>query len=138
MKQITIVFLFFFFLSLTGCDDVIDCNINKSPELQDKVLATGLINEYYSDFINAEIKNEPNDDDYGYYFEVYGDLPEGIEISFDYRRVYFEGIPTQSGVFNITIYLSVDPPLYYDYDTDEYEDSLCSYTTTKGYTIRIQ
>ncbi|MDU8886884.1 hypothetical protein RXV94_11985 [Yeosuana sp. MJ-SS3] len=138
MRQINIVFIFISFLCLTSCEQIIECIINKSPELPDKVLEVGLVNAYYSDFINAEIKNEPRDDDYGYYFELYGELPEGIEMLVDYRKVYFEGIPVESGSFDFTILLSVDPPLFYDFETDEYEDSLCSYSTTKGYTIRIQ
>ncbi|HMB99595.1 MAG TPA: hypothetical protein VKN14_01015 [Flavobacteriaceae bacterium] len=138
MKQYSILYVFISLFFLTSCQDILDCIINRSPELPDKILETGLVNAFYSDFLNAEINNEPQDDDYDYYFELYGDLPEGIEMFVDYRKVYFEGIPTESGVFTFTIYLSVDPPLYYDYDTDEYEDSLCSYSTSKDYTIRIR
>lgn len=138
MKQISIIFVFISFLCFTGCDEIIECIINKSPELPDKILKVGLVNSYYSDFINAEIKNEPRDDDYDYYFELYGKLPEGIEMTVDYRRVYFEGIPTESGSFNFTIVLSVDPPLYYDDETGDYEDDMCSYSTSKGYTITIR
>jgi hypothetical protein len=133
-----IIFLFLVsFFCFSSCEEIVECIINKRPELPDKRLEDGYTNSYYTDELIAEIKNEPHDDDYGYFFDLYGDLPEGLDMIIDYRKVIFEGLPTEKGTYNFTIYLSVDPPEYYDDDSGEYEDSLCSSSSSKSYTIII-
>ena len=117
-----------------------DCIINVRPELHDVNLKDGRIDYYYFDKITAEIKNEPNDNSYDYYFDVYGDIPAGLDIIYDYREVIFEGIPTESGRFTFRVHLNVDP--YDDYYYDEYgdvvyDDKLCTDHTTKDYTLII-
>jgi len=138
MKQSTKTLFIILFISLSACQDIIDCIINVRPELPDKVLKTGDIEQYYFDEFNAGIKNEPRDDDYDYYFEFYGDLPEGLEIFFNNKNVAIEGTPIESGLFTFTLYLTVDPPVNYDFETGEYEDSLCSDSTSHKYTIAIR
>lgn len=129
--------LLFSVLAFSSCEDIIDCIFNVSPELPNKDLQVGYLNDFYSDEIKAEINNEPRDDDYAYYFDIYGDLPQGLEVFYDFRTVIIEGTPQESGVYNFTIALSVDPPVYYDYETDEYYDPLCSDSTSRGYSITI-
>jgi len=120
-----------------GCEDIIECIINKSPELPNKTFQLGYINSYYQDELEGEIKNEPQDDNYAYRFEIYGDLPYGLEMNANDRILSIEGTPEISGTFTFKIYLFVDPPEYYDDDTGSYEDALCSYSTSKEYTITI-
>jgi hypothetical protein len=136
MKSLKLLPLVFCFLVL-GCEDIVDCIFNKRPEIPNKSFNVGYVNHFYSDEFTSEIKNEPRDDDYDYYYEVSGDLPEGIEIYTDYRTLILEGTPLEQGRFRFTIYLDVDPPEYYDEDTGQYEDSLCSDSTSKEFTITI-
>ena len=67
--------------------------------LKDKDLKVGTVNEFYSDYISAEIKNEPYDNSYVYYFGVTGNLPVGLEWDVEHRKVFFEGIPLETGSF---------------------------------------
>ncbi len=123
-----------FFLS---CDDIIDCIINVGPEIIDKDLKIGTINEFYSDRVTAGIKNEPHDDDYDYYFGISGNLPEGLEWIVDHKDIYFEGVPLEAGPFTFTIHLHVDGPETYDWNTDTYDDNLCYDKTSQMFTIII-
>jgi len=138
MKQSTKTVLIILLISLSACEDIIDCIFNVRPELPDKVLKTGGVDQYYFEEFNAGIKNEPRDDDYDYYFEVYGDLPEGIDIFFNKKNVTIKGTPTESGTFKFTLYLTVEPPEYYDFETGKYDNPLCSDSTSKRYTITIR
>ena len=122
---------------LFGCEDIIECIINKRPEIKDTSFEVGYVGTYYYDEVKSEIKNEPNDNSYGYTYEIYDDLPDGLQTYANYRTLSIEGTPLVSGTFTFTIYLYVDPPEYYDEDTGEYEDSLCAYSTSKEFTIII-
>jgi hypothetical protein len=135
MKQTFPIILLLFLI--TSCENFFDCIINVRPELPNKVFKRGTMNVFYSDELRAGIKNEPRDDDYDYYFEVYDDLPQGIEIYTEYNNIYFEGVPLENGTFTFTLFLSVDPPVTYDYETDRYDDPLCTDSTSKTYTIVI-
>ena len=123
-------------LLLTSCYDIVDCIINRTPVLIEKELKVGIVNEFYSDFVLAEIKNDPDDNGYDYYFDVIGDLPNGIEWYVDYRKVYFEGTPTESGRFYFTVELYVDGE-YYDGETDSMRDPLCDNETSRSFVIII-
>ncbi len=136
MKRYLPIILLISFFSLSGCDDVLDCIINVRPELHAKTLAVGLVDEYYSEIITAEIKNEPNDNDYDYYFDVSGRLPEGIEVVYNrHREVVFKGVPKESGRFNIKVYLEVIPH-YNEYGRSN--GPLCSDDTSRSYVLAIK
>jgi hypothetical protein len=138
MKRVLPLLLIFSFFICISCDDVLECVIlARSPELPDKTFQEGLVNTYYQDSFDAEISNEPRDNDYGYYFDFNGELPDGLHVYFDYRTVSIEGVTQIAGTFNFTIYLEVDPPLNYDEYSGEYEEDMCSTTTSKEYTITI-
>ena len=96
------------FFAFTSCDNIIDCIINTRPELPDKSFEVGYVNEFYYQDIRAEIKNEPRDDDYAYYFEDITNLPDGLEMFVDHRTIYIEGIPQTSGSYTFTVYLYVE------------------------------
>ena len=138
MKQRYLFFLLLLFLAFTNCDDVLECVFNKRPEIHDTTFVVGQINTYYYHEITSEIKNEPRDDDYGYSYEIFGDLPEGLEPFANYRTLSIEGMPQTTGVYAFTIYLKVDPPLVYDDDSGTYEASMCSESTSKDFTIIIE
>jgi hypothetical protein len=133
LKLIPLAFCFLFF----GCEDALDCIFNKRPEIPDKSFKIGHIDNYYYEDFTSEIKNEPRDDDYGYTYEIYEDLPDGLEIYANYRTLSIEGNPTALGTFTFTVYLYVDPPVHYDDYSGEYESSMCSESTSKEFTITI-
>lgn len=137
MKKHILLLFCLSIIAFTSCEDILECVINRSPELPDKSFTVGYRQQMYYDEFDAEIKNEPRDNIYDYYFELVGDLPDGIDLYIDYRTVSFEGVPQNRGVFEFTLYLDVDPPMYYDEETGDYEDSMCSYSTSKNYTITI-
>lgn len=133
--------LFFLFILNTACQDVLECVINRHPELQDKRLKEGHVNAYYFEEINAQINNEPFDDSYYYYFTVSGKLPRGITSSVGYRSVVIEGTPLEPGRFPINIHLSASQTDdYYDDCESQFNDcdGLCSESTSKRYTILIR
>lgn len=127
-------FLFITFL-FVSCEDVLNCIIPKEPELGDREFPIGSTESYYYTELSAEINNEPRDDDYDYFFEVEG-LPEGLGYFVNFRTISIEGTPEEVGTFDITIYLSVDGPFRDNFD-DDFEQ-LCSYSTSKTYTVIIE
>lgn len=141
MKQQLPIFIFLSFLLTTSCENTLDCIINVRPVLAHKSMETGLVGQYYSDNITAEIKNEPRDNDYDYYFDVRGNIPEGLDVIFDYREIFIEGTPTKSGRYTFTVFLDVDPldSYYFDeFGNERYDDALCTDNTSKTYTIHIK
>ncbi|WP_055446469.1 hypothetical protein [Lacinutrix mariniflava] len=124
-------------ITLVGCEDLLDCIINRSPELPEKYLESGRVGYVYFQEITAGIKNEPRDDIYDYNFEIYGDIPDGLEVSIDFRTLFIEGTPNDSGRYEFTIALNVGPPEYYDEETEDYENSMCSTSTSMDYEIII-
>ena len=89
------VALFFLFFS---CEDTLSCIIPKEPELPNKSFPIASTESYYYSDINAEINNEPRDDDYDYFFDVVG-LPLGMDYYVNYRRLSIEGTPLNSGTY---------------------------------------
>ncbi len=141
MKQSLPLLVFISFFLFTSCEDTLDCIINVRPVLSQKSLEVGLVDRFYSEKITAEIKNEPRDNDYDYYFDISGEIPEGLNVVFDYRDVIIEGTPLKSGRYSFTIYLDVEAPYSYYYDdfgNERYNDNLCSSSTSKRYTIAIK
>jgi len=129
-------------ISLNSCeyvlDDIYDCAINQHPVLSSNQLKNGNVDEFYSDFIYAEVKNSPNDDKYDYHFDVSGSLPNGIEWFVDFRTITFKGIPKRSGHYSFTVELWVEGPLYWNESTNEFDDDLCTSYTKKEYSIIIR
>ncbi len=125
------------FFSLFGCQDILECIINREPELSNKSLKLGSKNSFYSDVIRAEIRNEPRDNDYYYDYYVTGDIPVGIEIFFDYRDVIIEGIQQESGDFYFTINLFVEQADNYCENNFNDCDGLCSDSVSREYVLTI-
>ncbi len=135
MKQHLLLLIFLSVLTFSSCGDVLDCVFNVRPELHEKNLAVGFVSEHYSEIITAEIKNEPNDDDYDYYFDVTGRLPEGIIVSYNrYREVVLKGIPIKSGRFTIEVFLEAIPKE----DYGRINGPLCSDHTSRTYVLTIK
>ncbi|QJP35777.1 hypothetical protein F0365_15900 [Nonlabens sp. Ci31] len=127
-------------LILTNCDSWTDCIINNGPQLNQRVFVTGFSNVYYEDSLNAEINNDPQDNNYYYYFSVRG-LPRGMDYESEGRELFIYGTPQESGRFNLEVYLHVEAAiLYYDENDGPFEDgdTLCKDSTSRLYTLTIQ
>ncbi|MGK0323598.1 MAG: hypothetical protein ACJAR4_001640 [Psychroserpens sp.] len=131
------LYLLISFTLSNSCKDLIDCVINKGPVLNYKDLNVGTVNEFYSDYISAEIKNEPSDNSYDYYFGVSDNLPVGLEWYVDNRKVVFEGTPLETGNFEFKIELYVEGSEDWDSETDTWDDDLCNDFTSGKFTITI-
>jgi hypothetical protein len=137
MKKQLSLLLFCSLFMFSGCEDAFDCIVNRRPQIHDKVFRDGNVGVYYYQEVTTEIKNEPRDNDYGYNYDVFGELPDGIQMIANYRTVSFEGTPEAAGTYKFTLFLYVDPPVSYDYDTDQYESVMCSESTSRDFTITI-
>lgn len=141
-KQAQRVLLVFFFLfPLNSCDqivdEILDCVINRGPVLSKKIFQGGYLGEFYSEYVRAEVQNDPSDNAYDYYFDVFGSLPAGIEVVYEYRKVTFQGVPVELGNFEVTVTVYVEGPEDWDEETDSWDDDLCYHTYSDTYTIRI-
>lgn len=140
MKRLPSIFVVFGFILLSGCQDILECVINRHPELENKTLARAQVDRFYSDHISAEINNEPSDNSYYYYFSIDGELPRGLDYIVDYRTIIIEGRPETSGRFPITVRLTVEQANDY-YENCENRlndcDGLCEDTVIKRYTLNI-
>ena len=137
MKKLLAILFCFSLLSLISCEDIFDCTLNRRPELPEKPLEIGRVGSAYFQQFDAGIKNEPRDNNYGYNFEIYGDIPDGLEVTTENRTVTIDGFPIIRGNYQFTIVLNVDPPTYYDQETEQYEDGMCSTSTSQEYEIII-
>ena len=135
MKTHQVILICFSFFLFLACEDTLNCIIPKEPELDNRQFPIGSIETYYYVDLNAEINNEPRDDDYDYFFEVEG-LPLGIDYYVDFRTISIEGTPEQTGTFDITIYVYVEGP--FRANVNEEPDLLCNYSTSKTYTLIIE
>jgi hypothetical protein len=127
-------------LSFISCQDILECIINRHPELPNKTLGLAQVNQFYTESIQAEIKNEPLDNNYDYYFSIDGNLPRGIDYYVDYRTIVFEGEPYLAGTYKFTIRLSVEQSYNYSEECENNFndcDGLCSESTSQVYTIIV-
>ena len=134
MKPIRLSLVIILLLAF-GCEDPLSCIIPREPELPNKTFPNATVDIFYSESLDAEINNEPRDNDYDYYYEVRG-LPEGLEAYADFRTLTIEGTPIEAGTFRIKVYLDVDGP-FRDFPQDD-TPLLCSYTTSKSYLIIVE
>ena len=140
MKKLPSSFLVLSFLLLISCQDALECIINKHPELSNQPLSSAQVDQFYSDTITAQIKNEPSDDNYNYYFSIDGALPRGIDYYIDYRTIFLEGTPLVSGTYNFTVRLTVEQSDNYIEECENKLndcDGLCGDTTSQAYTLLV-
>ncbi|MFK7782760.1 hypothetical protein [Psychroserpens sp.] len=137
MKKQLFLLLFCSFFMFSGCENILDCVANRRPQIHDASFGDGRIGVYYYQEVTTEIKNEPRDNDYGYFYEINGRLPDGIQMFANYRTVSFEGTPEVAGTYTFTLLLYVDPPLNYDNDSGEFENVMCSDSTSKEFSITV-
>lgn len=96
------------FLLLVSCEDALECLFGIRPEINETAITTAFLDEPYEQRITAEVDNDPNDNAYDYFFEVYGDLPAGIDLLFFAREIRIVGTPEEAGNFDFTVFLWVE------------------------------
>lgn len=125
-----------------SCSELIDCVASARPNIHSKILQRGYVGNVYTDFIDSDITNDSNDNDYDYYFSISGNVPPGLTYNQQGRKVFFTGYPSQAGSYTFRVKLTVDFPEYYDPNQGIFEDSnrICfgDDTTTKEFTIIIE
>lgn len=136
-KKIVFSSVFALFFIVTGCQDLLECVINRKPILSDNTLGPAFVNQEYFEEINAEIQNEPRDNDYFYFFDVIGDLPPGIDVLFDYRDVIIEGVPLERGRYRFTIRLDAEQADNYCENDLNDCDGLCEESTARTYILTV-
>lgn len=141
MKKIKLLPLLLCFLCFS-CEDFWDCAIGRSAYIPDKTFPVGSTTSYYYVEFDAEVENEPRDNDYDYFFEVSeSSLPAGLDYFVNYRTLSIEGTPTETGTFEVDVYLYVEGPLEEEYDGSGnvyYNDPLCDSSIRKTYTLIIE
>lgn len=129
-------------IAFTSCNELADCVASASPELQTKTFPVATVGTSYDQGVTAEIRNDANDNDYQYFFDITGQIPPGLSRYVNNRTLHFAGTPTQAGQFTFTVKVHVDPPAYYDGDGGLFEDDdrICfgNDTTEKTYTITVR
>jgi hypothetical protein len=133
--------LIFTVISLISCDNILeeildDCNSYNYPVLNSKQLKVGKENEFYSDYVKAEIRNDPHDDsDYNYSFNVSDGLPYGMYWTVEGRKVFLKGSPEVSGSYKFTVevWAEVNQEWWYLEEVPE----LCNDYSSKEFTLNI-
>lgn len=142
MKAIFRFSIVFILFTTYSCSELIDCIASTKPELKSKSLSLGYTGQPYSNFIEASVKNDSNDDDYDYHFSISGNFPPGMTYFEQNRRLYFSGAANQGGTYTFKVTVTIDYPEYYDTDQGFWEDDnrICfgDDTVSKNYTITIQ
>ncbi|TDP59446.1 putative Ig domain-containing protein [Flavobacterium dankookense] len=142
MKAIFRFSIVFILFTTYSCSELIDCIASTKPELKSKSLSLGFTGQPYSNFIEASVKNDSNDDDYDYHFSISGNFPPGMTYFEQNRRLYFSGAANQGGTYTFKVTVTIDYPEYYDTDQGFWEDDnrICfgDDTVSKNYTITIQ
>lgn len=136
-KSLILISLSVVLFSFYGCQDILECVINRKPVLSDTGINTAQLNANFFAKITGEIKNEPRDNAYFYYYDVVGDLPDGLDVFFDYRDVIIEGVPRAKGRYRFTVNLEVEQvDDYCENDLNDC-DGLCERLTSKTYILTV-
>lgn len=135
MQTYRFILVFTCFALFLSCEDALSCIFPREPELDDKEFPIGSIENYYYVELNAEINNEPRDQDYDYYFEVEG-LPLGLDYFVNFKTISIEGTPELTGTFDVTIVVTVDGPFRPIFN--EQPKILCNYSISKTYILIIE
>ena len=135
MKANNILKIALILVLFSGCNEMMDCIFSVKPNLPQKTFTVGKVGVAYLDELKASVINDSREGDYYYYFDLYGNLPDGIEILISGRTMYFQGTPTKTGRFNFDVSVQNESK-YVDEDGD---DNICfgDDTIQKSYFITI-
>lgn len=96
----------------------------------------------YDQGVKAEIRNDPNDNSYQYFFNITGTVPPGLDTYVDGRTIHFAGKATTVGHYEFKVSVRVDPPQSYDPDSGYWEDDdrICfgNDTAERSYVIEVR
>ena len=122
-----VLVLFLLLNSISGCyfvtDQFIDCLDDDRPEITTDQLPQAVLNQEYEAVIFAKLENRP-DSNFRCYFSTTDSLPEGLQF-FRYGlepELRIEGAPTEHGVFEIELKLSIETHASDQQPPEEIED----------------
>ena len=143
MKKIHIIILVTIAaICFNSCSEIFDCFASTKPELESKILLTGIQGTSYEDSIKASVKNTSNDNSFYYYFSIEGNFPPGLDYSENGRNFRIHGTPVQVGTYTFKVIVTIEYMESDDPDSGFWEDNnrICfgNDTVTKNYTITIQ
>ncbi|MFL1013025.1 hypothetical protein [Flavisericum labens] len=96
--------------TLFNCEAANNCLRDLKPsELPNKELKLGYLGKNYYDELIPYIPKSPDTDVYVWDFEIEGSVPEGINVYLGLDKRIFEGVPKQTGIYDLKIFLDVDP-----------------------------
>lgn len=134
MKSFRFLLIIFCAILFYGCEDVLSCIVPREPELKNNEFPIGSTDTYYYAEVKAEIRNEPRDNDYDYFFDFKQPLPQGLDYYVNYRTISIEGMPETPGTYQITLLLYVEGP----FRDDEVENMLCENSTSKTFILIVE
>jgi hypothetical protein len=131
-------------LTLGGCGGPLDdlalaCIDLDGPEFTTAGLPAATLGQDYSATVEAEIVNEPNEDElYDFRFQIRGTLPPGLQIRQvgRQRRIEIVGRPTAAGNWSFRIIVSVNDR--YGTSGLTYPLTLCWFEVEKDYQIAVR
>ncbi|SHH45379.1 hypothetical protein [Winogradskyella jejuensis] len=133
MKSKTITLFLVSFFALSSCEEALECAFGLDPEINENSVAPAQLDQEYFQIITGEVDNDPNDNAYDYFFEIYGDLPPGIDVLFFARRIELVGRPQEVGTFNFRVYLYVE-----SFDNGFFDASpTCSDEVSKNFSLVV-
>ena len=143
MKSVRYVLVGLLLFNLSSCDPILDCIVNAHPELEERALAIGSLGLRYREEIFAEVRNDPQDDQYVYYFNYnLNDLPRGLDIIEYDRSVVIIGVPEERGTFDFQLGVVVDyiESGFHDEQEGPFydEDFLCDTDDFRSYELIIR
>jgi len=96
------------FFSLISCSEILeDCLFSTIPNIKTNNIANGTIGNQYIQVINGEVKNNTNDNDFIYDFEITNKLPDGLNYNVTGRKLIIEGIPLEKGLFSFEVKMTI-------------------------------
>jgi hypothetical protein len=131
-------------LMLGACGGPLDdlalaCIDLDGPEFNTGSLPAATLGQGYSATVEAEIANEPYDDDlYDYDFRIRGSLPPGLQVRQvgRQRRIEIQGRPTAAGSYGFRVLVSVSER--YGTASVTYPLTLCWFEAEKDYQIVVR
>ena len=120
-------------LMLAGCN-AIDCVIDNHPKFSNTTVRNAILNQVFEDTIKVSIANSYMDNDYGYTFNLEGDLPSGIRYETSFRDITFSGTPTELGGFEFRLSVTAEAIAQYPNDAPE---GLCSNTESQDMVLTV-
>jgi len=129
-----------------SCTEILeDCLLFPAkPEIRTREISDGKVGEQYFEIIEGEVRNDPNDSSYFYFFFLEGSLPKGLTYFVEGNQLIIKGIPEDrnSGEYVIKIIMRIEARCSSFENENDVEfdcDRIClgNDTDERGYKFKI-